>query len=65
MELAHNQQVAGAIGLAPVILCKAGVSAFVCSCHIEDLQASILPDEHPVEKPEGKVHTLRRKHYAV
>lgn len=51
--LTFDQQGSRAVGLPPVVLGKAGVSAFICSGHIEDLQASVLPDQNPEEKQES------------
>lgn len=65
LELTCNLQSARAVGLAPVVLCKAGVHAFVGPRHVENLQTSILPDEHPEERPECNLHTLTRKSCAV
>lgn len=61
LELACNQQRPCAVGFAPVILCKAGVPALIRSRHVEDLQAPVLPDEHPEEKKIIILPTLRRK----
>lgn len=45
-----DQQGSRAVGLPSVVLSKAGVSAIICSGHVENLQASVLPDQHPEER---------------
>lgn len=65
MELACYHQRACAVGLAPVILCEAGVPAFIHSRYIENLQASIFPNEDPEEDPELIFHKLRSIKYST
>lgn len=52
LELACDQQRAGAVGLSPVVLGEAGVPAFICARQVEDLQAPVLPDGQPEEEAE-------------
>lgn len=52
-----------AVGFAPVILSKAGVSTLIGPCHIEYFQTSILPYEHPAKK--GILHPLRSIRYEI